>query len=105
MTRDELRERLLRWLRSLGQSTIVIYELRADWRLLSALFDDRQNQFGIEGRQIAWRDSKWEQRFEELTAAWFEARPVRHHALADARATRESVFAVERGFSCRMGRA
>ena len=98
LTRIELRQQLPEWVRSLGESATIIYDLCADWRVLSAVFDDCPNQFGLEGRYLKWHDSPMEQRFAELYEAWFDQNGPRHHALVDARALRAAVLAVEREF-------
>lgn len=102
MTRAMLRERLPQWLHSLGRPTTIVYDLRTDWHLLSDLYDDLPNQFGIEGEYLKWRDSEMEQRFEEILEAWFVTHGPRHDALVDARGLRDSVLAVEQQFGSRL---
>ncbi len=98
MTRAQLREALPRWLASLGEPATVIYDLRADWRLLSGLFDDLPNQHGVHGRRLIWKDSAIEQSFERQLDAWFATRGPRHNALVDARGFRAAMHGVEDRF-------
>ena len=102
ITRAAIRETLPRWLSSLGGPATITYDLRADWSVLSALFDDLPNRFGIHGRLLRWGDPAMEERFARRIDAWYEANGPRHNALVDARGLRACVLAVEKEFGRRV---
>jgi len=102
MSRAQLREVLPGWLASLGEPVTVIYDLRADWRLLSGLFDDLPNQHGVHGRRLTWKDSAIEESFERQLDAWAATHGPRHNALVDARGFRAAMHGVEDGFGHRL---
>jgi len=103
LTRATFRYALPRWLGALGEPATVVYDLRADWRVLGALFDDAPNQFGVHVTLLRWRDSAMEERFARWMDAWFAENGPRHNALVDARGFRAGVRAVEEEFGHRLG--
>lgn len=101
-TRAEIRASLPRWLSSFAEPTSIIYDLRADWQVLGALFDNLPNQAGLHGQFLRWREPAMAERFQQRTDAWFADHGPRHNALIDARGFRTGIIVIEEEFGRRV---
>lgn len=101
-TRAAIRATIASWLSSFGEPVTIIYDLRADWQVLGALFDDLPNRAGLHGQFLRWRDPAIAERFQHWTEAWFTNHGPRHNALIDARGFCAGIIAVEEEFGRRV---